>query len=68
MRVCARVCVVLAPFSVHSHDVHGHGGGQTLANVFEEVVGGEKLRAARDQVLLQLQQLSAATEKHLDAQ
>lgn len=55
-------------FPEHSHDVHRHRRGQTLANVFEQVVGGEELRAARDQVLLQLQQLSAAAEKHLDAQ
>lgn len=62
------MCVFVCIFSVHSHNVHGHGGGQTLANVFEEVVGGEELRAAGDEVLLQLQQLSAATQKHLDTQ
>lgn len=61
---CVSVCV----YSVHSHDVHGHGGGQALAYVFEEVVGGEELRAAGDEVLLQLQQLRAATQKHLDTQ
>lgn len=50
---------------VHSHDVHGHCGGQGLADVFEEVIGGEQLGAPGDKVLLELQQLSPPTQKHL---
>lgn len=46
MRVC---CVCLC---VCVHDVKRHGGGQALGDVFEEIVGGEKLRGAGDQVLL----------------
>lgn len=49
----------------HSHDVHGDGGSQALADLLEEVVGGEHVGAARNQVLLELQQLRASTQKDL---
>lgn len=48
-----------------SHDVHGDGGRQALADVLEEVIGGEHVGAARNQVLLQLQQLGASTQEDL---
>lgn len=50
---------------MYSHDIHGHSGGQTLTDVFKEVIGGQEVGAARDQVLLELQQLSPPTQKHL---
>lgn len=50
---------------VGSHDVHGDGGGQALADVLEEVVGGEQVGAAGNQVLLELQQLRASTQEDL---
>lgn len=56
MQVC--ICV-------YSHDVHGDGGGQALTDVFEEVIRGEEVGAPRDQVLLELQQLSPPAQKHL---
>lgn len=49
----------------YSHDIHGDRGGQVLTDVFEEVIGGEEVGAPRDQVLLELQQLSTPTQKHL---
>lgn len=49
----------------YSHDVHGDRGGQALADVSEEVIGGEHVGAARNQVLLELQQLGASTKKDL---
>lgn len=50
---------------VLSHDVHRDRGGQALADVPEEMVGGQHVGAPRNQVLLELQQLRASTEKHL---
>ena len=43
------VCVCVRAYV---HDVKRHGGGQALGDVFEEIVGGEKLRGAGGQVLL----------------
>lgn len=57
-------CVVIH-ISVYSHDVHRDGRGQALADVFEEVIGGQQVGAPRNQVLLELQQLSPPTQKHL---
>ena len=37
------------------HDVQRDGGGQALAGVFEQVVGGQQVGAAGDQVLLELE-------------
>lgn len=51
---------------VYSHGADGHGGGEALTDVFEEMIGGQELRGPRDQVLLQLEQLSPPTQKHLD--
>lgn len=34
--------------------------------MFEEVIGGEEVGGPRDQVLLELQQLSPPTQKHLE--
>ena len=56
---------VLVHISVYSHDVHRDGRGQALADVFEEVIGGQEVGAPRNQVLLKLQQLSPPTQKHL---
>lgn len=50
---------------VHSHDIHGDGGGQTLTDVFQEVIRRQQVGASRDQVLLELQQLCPPTQKHL---
>lgn len=50
---------------VNSHDIHWDRGGQALTDVFEEVIGGEEVGAPWDQVLLELQQLSTPTQKHL---
>ena len=56
---------VLVHTSVYSHDVHRDGRGQALADVFEEVIGGQQVGTPRNQVLLELQQLSPPTQKHL---
>ena len=47
---------VYACGSVHVlHDVQRDGGGQALAGVFEQVVGGQQVGAAGDKVLLELE-------------
>lgn len=48
-----------------SHDIHRDGGGQALADVLEEVIGGEHVGAPRNQVLLELQQLRASAQEDL---
>lgn len=56
--MCGKSCV-------YSHDVHRDRGGQALTDVFENVIRWQEVGAPRNQVLLELQQLSAPTKKHL---
>lgn len=62
-RICSpaylRVCS-------YSHGVHGNGGSEALTDVLEKVVGGEEVGGARDQILLELQQLVSTAQKHLE--
>lgn len=48
-----------------SQCVEGHRCGEALADLLEQVVAAEQVGAARDQVLLKLQQLTTATQEHL---
>lgn len=53
---------------MYSHDVDGDGGGKALTDVFQEVIRGEEVGTARNQILLELQELGPPTQKHLNTQ